>query len=386
MNAALLDRVLTPDVRRRLDAPTAEGTGLPNPCYTSEAWLALERERLFARTWMLAGFCHDIPAPGDACPVEVAGMPLLLLRDEAGQVRAFHNVCRHRGAVMVDAPCSGRKILTCPYHGWAYGLDGALRTRPHFHGAGHHDVAGRGNAGGPGLVPVRHAVWHDLIFVDIGGKAPAFEDHWAPFARRTAEYDFSALRFARTLTFDVKGNWKLVHENFFDPYHPPSVHPRLEVFAPITLRHETRADGAWLYNTNAIAEPQEGRGLGMPYYPGLDAKGRLTEWYFHLFPTLDFEIWPDQLAVFQLHPLAPDRTIEHIHLYFIGEGATDPRFEANRQSVYDMWDELNTEDFKIVENIQRARLSPAFDGGALSPYWDPPTQAFARMVAEAVAG
>lgn len=384
MNASLLDDVLTRDARARLAAPTADGTALPNACYTSGAWLALERERLFARTWMLAGFAHDIPEPGDACPVEVAGMPILLLRDDDGAVRAFHNVCRHRGAVIVDAPCAGKKILTCPYHGWAYGLDGRLRTRPHFHGAGHHEVVTGNEASRAGLAPVRLAVWHDLIFVDIGGKAPDFADHWAPFAERTKDYDFSALRFARTLTFDVKGNWKLIHENFFDPYHPPVVHPRLEVFAPITLRHETRSDGAWLYNTNGIAEPQDGRGLGMPYYPGLDDKGRRTEWYFHLFPTLNFEIWPDQLAVFQLHPLAPDRTIEHIHLYFIGEGATDPAYEAGRQSVYDMWAELNTEDFTIVENMQRARVSPGFDGGVLSPYWDPPIQRFGQMVAEAV--
>lgn len=383
MPSNLLNSVITADVRRRIAAPTAAGTGLPNACYTSDAWLALERERLFARSWMLAGFVHDIPAPGDACPVEVAGMPVLLLRDDDGKVRAFHNVCRHRGAVLVDKPCTGRKLLTCPYHSWVYGLDGGLRTVPHYHGAGQHLVVTPGD-GMPGLVPVRHAVWHDLIFVDMSGTAPDFAEHWAPFAERTAAYDFSALRYAKTLTFDVKGNWKLIYENFYDSYHVPSIHPRLEDFSPITLRTQAKGEGAWLIGTNPIAEPQDGRGIGMPYYPSLDAAGRRIEWFFHLFPTLCFELWPDQLAVFQLHAPAPDRTIEHIHLYFIGAAATDPAYAGGRQGVYDMWNELNTEDFKIVENIQMARHSPAFDGGRLSPFWDSSTQYFAKLTVDAM--
>jgi choline monooxygenase len=380
MNVEVTRNVLTDDVLSRFDVATEEGSGLPNACYTSAEWLKAENERLFSRTWMLAGFCHDVPKKGDVSPVELAGMPLLVLRDNDGQIQVFHNVCRHRGAVIVPEKCSGQRILTCPYHAWAYGLDGKLRSRPHFYGGDKHDTDPGPDA--PGLVPVRHAVWHDLIFVNISGDAIPFEEHWEPFARRTQDYDFSALRYARTLEFDVKGNWKLILENFFDAYHVPSVHPKLEEFAPIHTRVGTQIEGPWFHNTNPITEPQEGRGKGMPFYPGLDETGQRTEWYFHLFPTTLFEIWPDQLAVFQLHALEPGRTIEKIHMYFIGEGASEPQFESNRQGVYDMWDELNTEDFKIVENMQMARSSPAFDGGVLSPFWDPATQHFARLMAQ----
>ncbi len=380
MNVEVTRNVLTDDVLSRFDVATEEGSGLPNACYTSTEWLKAENERLFSRTWMLAGFCHDVPKKGDVSPVELAGMPLLVLRDNDDQIQVFHNVCRHRGAVIVPEKCSGQRILTCPYHAWAYGLDGKLRSRPHFYGGDKHDTDPGPDA--PGLVPVRHAVWHDLIFVNISGDAIPFEEHCEPFARRTQDYDFSALRYARTLEFDVKGNWKLILENFFDAYHVPSVHPKLEEFAPIHTRVGTQIEGPWFHNTNPITEPQEGRGKGMPFYPGLDETGQRTEWYFHLFPTTLFEIWPDQLAVFQLHALEPGRTIEKIHMYFIGEGATEQQYEPNRQGVYDMWDELNTEDFKIVENMQMARSSPAFDGGVLSPFWDPATQHFARLMAQ----
>lgn len=372
--------ILSDEVLARFDAPCGQGSGLPNRCYTSPAWLQAERERIFARTWMLAGFCHEVAGRGDACPVEVAGMPLAILRDREGAIRVFHNVCRHRGAVMVDAPCRDRQVLTCPYHGWSYGLDGKLRARPHFYGGGRHD--NRPGADAPGLVPVRHALWNDLIFVDLSGTAPPFEEHWRPFAERTADYDFGALAYAGRLDFDVKGNWKLIYENFYDAYHVPSVHPKLERFTPLATRRAVETEGPWFHNRSRIASPQEGRGLGMPFYPGLDEEGARTEWYFHLFPTTAIQIWPDQMAVFQLHALAPDRTIEHIHMYFVGEAASDPAYAEGRQAVYDMWNELNGEDFKIVENMQGARSSPGFDGGALSPYWDRATQHFSRLVAD----
>ena len=382
MNAALSDSPLTEGVLRCIAAPVETGTGLPNACYTSEDWLALENQRIFAQTWMLAGFCHDIPGRGDACPVKVAGVPILLLRDGNGEICAFHNVCRHRGAILLDAPCTSRKVLTCPYHAWTYALDGKLRSRPHFYGGGKHDVDPGDEL--PGLVPVRNAVWHDLIFVDLSGHARSFDEHWSPFAKRMQAYDFSALRYASTLDFDIKGNWKLIYENFFDPYHVPRVHPRLDKYTPMSKRPATWTDGNWFYSTLPIDEPQMGRSAPLPYYPGIDDKTRHTEWFYHLFPTTCLQIWPDQLAVFQLHALAPDHTIEHIHMYFIGEAATEPAFAQSRQSAYDMWQQLNTEDFTIVESMQVARSSPAFDGGMLSPYWDRATQHFAKLVVGAM--
>ncbi len=376
----LAHRILDESAVARFRSATGDGSGLPNECYTSPEWLKAENERIFARTWMLAGFCHDVPQPGDVSPVEMAGMPLIIVRDHDGMIRVFHNVCRHRGAVVVAQPCQRQSVLTCPYHAWVYGLDGSLRMRPHFFGGGRHDTDPGEYA--PGLVPVRHAVWHDLVFVNISGDAPEFEDHWEPFARRTRDYDFGALRYAATLNFDVRGNWKLIYENFYDAYHVPTVHPRLEVFTPLDTRVAVDTEGPWFHNTSMIQEPQPGRGIGMPMYPGLDGKGQRTEWYFHLFPTTAIQIWPDQFAVFQLHALAPDRTKEHIHMYFVGDAATDEVHAGHRQDVYDMWNELNTEDFEIVENMQGARASPGFDGGVLSPYWDPATQHFARLVTD----
>ena len=156
----------------------------------------------------------------------------------------------------------------------------------------------------------------------------------------------------------MKGNWKLIYENFYDAYHVPTVHPYMNEMTRLKERVGPKTEGPWFHNTSRIFNPQEGRGIGMPFYPGLDERGQTTEWYFVLFPAAAIQLWPDQFAVFQLHALAPARTVGHVHLYFIGEAATEPQYARNRQDVYDMWENLNPEDFGIVENMQRARSSP----------------------------
>ncbi len=108
----------------KLRRPVAEARGLPGAAYTSEEFYQLEQERLFPRTWMGVAFAHEIPDPGDAIPVTVAGLPVILLRDKKGEIRAFHNVCRHRAALVLREPEKGLSNLRCPYHAWTYGLDG----------------------------------------------------------------------------------------------------------------------------------------------------------------------------------------------------------------------------------------------------------------------
>jgi choline monooxygenase len=382
--AASLADLLGAEALARVDEPIETATGLPNAAYTSEAFLELENERLFARTWVLAGFAHDLPDPGDAVPVSVAGKPVLLVRQKDGAVRAFHNVCRHRGARLLSEPCKGRSSLTCPYHAWRYTLDGKLAARPHFHGANKHDVIEGGDAE-LGLAPLRSGQWFDLIFVDLSGEAPPLEEHLAPMTRRLAGYDLSVLRHAGHLTFEVEANWKLVHENFIEPYHVFAVHPGLLRFAPMDIRRPTAFEGPCFYNDYHYPAPEDGRGSeDLPHYPGLTGDLAQRGLWFHFFPSLDIELWTDQFAVFQVTPLSPGRTREDIHVYLIGEAAESEAYAEARQKVLDMWDGLNAEDITVLEMLQAGRHSPGFDGGRLSPYWDGAPHHFARLVADAL--
>src|SRR5260221_14624619 len=140
----------------------------PPAAYTDPAFFALERELVFRRHWISVAFAHEIPDPGDAMPIDAAGVPLVLLRDREGEIRAFHNVCRHRGSAILSAPVKGQPTLRCPYHGWAYGLDGRLRATPLWDGkrATPPEALDRADLA---LAPVRCGVWADIVFVDLSG-------------------------------------------------------------------------------------------------------------------------------------------------------------------------------------------------------------------------
>ena len=151
----------------RLEQAVESGSGLPNLAYTSTDFFALERATVFHDNWVFAGFAHELRQPGDMLPVEIAGQPVLLLRDGDGQIRAFHNVCRHRGARLVETRRNAKKIV-CPNHAWSYGLRGQLIARPHFYGGDQHDV-NQADCHRADLVPIRCHLWHDWIFIDLGG-------------------------------------------------------------------------------------------------------------------------------------------------------------------------------------------------------------------------
>ncbi len=354
--------------------PTGEARGLPNSAYTSEEFYALEQKLLFARTWTCAGYGHQIPRPGDILPVTVAGYPLILVRDRDGGINAFHNVCRHRGALLVAEPAKGARVIRCPYHAWCYRLDGQLDQRPHFRGPGKHD------ADGAGLHPVRSESWLDAVFVNLDGEAPPLTQHLKPVLDRLAGYDLSAMRYSGTLTFDLDTNWKLALENYIEPYHLSAVHPALQAATPMST-YDLSHDGPCMIGTAPIASRQVGWGEGLPAFPHTSERALNRLLYFVLFPSLGFGLTPDRFNFFQVIPDGPHRTREVIHLYF-ADAAMAAEYAPVRQGALEAWDALNNEDIWIVERLHQGRTSPAFDGGTLSPYWDTVTHHFARLVVD----
>ena len=189
----------------RINRPVGEATCLPNASNTSPSFFELEQRLIFRRSWVLAGYTHELANPGDMRPIEVAGIPLLMVRDEAGDIRVFQNVCRHRGARLLDAGCQGKQSIVCPYHSWTYSLDGRLQRRPHFYGGDSHDVVTDAKDVG-GLIPVRAERWHHWVMVNIDGNAPPLDEHLAFIDNAIEGYDFSAMSHAGTLTFDIDTN------------------------------------------------------------------------------------------------------------------------------------------------------------------------------------
>lgn len=364
-------------------APIEEASGLPNAAYWSDEWLALEQERVFRRSWVFAGAEAEIAEPGAMKPIEIGGAPLVVVRGRDGVVRAFHNVCRHRGARLVTEPC--RKFtLTCPYHAWNYGLDGKLRARPHFLGPDRVDRFENGGGEKLDLVPARTEVWNGCIFVNVSGDAEPLHNWLAPLMGRTRSYDFAAIRWAGKLEFEVRANWKLVYENYMEGYHVFAVHPRLIKFAPMNIRWSGEWQDHVFYNDYVFPQMEEGRGEGLPHYPGLPPSDAQRGLWFLCFPHFAAEVYPDQFTLLVSYPVAPDLTREELHVFLIGDAATAEAYRAPREALLKMWDELNREDIGVLELLQQGRRSPAYDGGRLSPHWEGPTHQFGRRIVEKI--
>jgi len=378
-----IERVVAQAWRASVDADSGHARGLPNEAYVDEAWFALEQRRLFRSTWMLVGFVRDVPQAGDVLPTTVAGCPILLVRDDDGAVRAFHNVCRHRGAILAQSAGRGRRVLTCPYHGWTYSLDGKLNRRPHFFGGDRHDPVPSGSQE-LGLRSIRCATWNGLLFVDIGGNAVPLDEHLKVASGLLLQYPVEALRFSTVIEFAIAANWKLVLENYTDNYHIFRIHPTLDKTLPMSARQVAITQESLIWGTMRYETPQSGWGTGMPIGPNMPEEMINRSAFIMLFPTCAIQVWDNQLTVLQIIPVGPDHTEERLHLYFFGDAAHDDEHAGVRNHVVEAWRKVNGEDIAACEQMQIGRTSPGFDGGILSPYWDTPTQHFSRLVLEAL--
>ena len=367
----------------RLSKSVAEGSGLPNLAYTSDDFYRLEQQTVFYKNWVFAEFAHRLERIGDMLPVEIAGQPIVLVLGEDHVIRAFHNVCPHRGARLVSECRNSRKFV-CPNHSWSYSLAGQLIARPHFHGGEQHDV-NRDSCHRANLVEIRCVTWHDWVFVNLSGTAGDFADCVAPITRRLEGYDMSAMRFSDSLSFDLQANWKLPIENFIEPYHVFSCHPWLNDFVGMDERDPPGFEDMVLLCGYQFQKPDPARGGELPWFPNLPVDKQDRGDWFVLFPNFAFEIFPDQVDVFLCTPTGATSCRETIALYFIGEGADGEQYQAAREHVVKNWHDLNQEDIGIIERMQAGRYSDGFDGGVLSPYWDPVQQHFARLMHDAIA-
>ena len=385
-----LHEALNDAVLEGMTATTGEAKGLPNAAFTDSAFLELERKHLFSRTWVFAGSRSAVSEPGAVRCLEVAGRQLFMATDAKGETRVWFNVCPHRGARLVGEDQDKAAVLTCPYHGWSFGLDGGLRARPHYHAPLEHDRQGS-KAERDCLFEVRSAIWHDWVFVNIDGQAPAFEDYMAPAMKAYEDWNLGALRLAHYQPFEFHANWKLVVENFCDNYHVFMVHPALHDAQEPRDRFGMSPDGVHMFNRFVIGV--EGRGLTpdpdgptLPEIPDLPDALEKDSPFCNLFPNATMAIFPTNVAFFSFEPVTVDETIMHVWFYFAGDAAHDEEHRAGREAVIAEWANLNAEDSGICHRLQEGRTCDAYDGGRFAPYWDAGTLHFHRQIADAIRG
>ena len=366
-------------------AETAQARALPNEAYVDPDFLAFERARLFEAGWACLGFGKDVPHPGDVVPRSLLGLPLILLRNGQGEIRVFHNVCSHRGVELVAEPCHVTGALRCPYHSWAYDLEGRLKATPFIGGPGVNRCEGFDKSA-HGLKPVRSAVWFDMVFVNVDGKAPDFSDYIAPLQQRWNMFDGSLIRHSgadSSTTFDVKCNWKLAVENYCEADHLPWVHPGLNSYSKLEDHYNINEWDSFAGQGSRVYRPSlTETGRELPNFPDLPTQFRGGAEYAALFPNVLLGIHQDHFFAMRLEPVGVARTIEHVELYYVGEDALSDDYAQIRSANLRTWSQVFAEDVDVVQRMQRGRASPAFDGGVFSPVMDVPTHCFHKWAAQ----
>jgi len=366
--------------------PIETATGLPNLTYTGEDYFRFERDAVIAPTWAGIAFTDSIPERPFALPVEFMGLPLLVVRDRQGTLRVFHNVCSHRGMKLVAEPTEVKGVITCRYHCWAYATNGDLKATPHLGGVEQHHAAGFDQAA-HGLKPVRSAVFMGILFVNLSGRAPDFDQHTALLRHRAEELlgprGWAQLAPGATdarLSLVAPCNWKLAVENYCEAYHLPWVHPELNSYSRLEdhycfLSEGFAGQGSLAYRGSDIA------GAHLPRIDGWPSARLHVAEYPTLYPNVLLGFQADHAFAILLIPEAPARTREELRIFYVGAGASEDAYRGCRAATLSAWRIVFEQDLTAVEQLQLGRASPGYGGGVFSPAMDTATHHFHAWVA-----
>ena len=345
--------------------------GLSSHAYTNQDYWQHEQQTLFENNWVFVGFAHELQQTGDVIPIEVAGKPLFLIRNQHGEINVFHNVCRHRCLKLIDQSDNVGPRIRCPYHSWVYNLNGELKSTPHFAGSGNHVPEGF-DISQHSLVPVHCGIWFDWIFVNLSQSPTPFDDHVAPLKKRLKDIDFEAIKPVGVIDLgEVNCNWKLLMENFIEPYHVQFVHSNT-TDQPLK-DHYTVIDGHCLGSAVDIDEPVQQNGRNTLAVSSL---------YLTLFPNFVFgRYFPDQLGVHLNVPVSVNQTRQRRVIYTTdGVDRSDEQIEALKS----LWYDVHKEDHEMCERMQVGRTSVvAEQGGLLSPHWEDSVRCFQQLALQA---
>ena len=343
---------------------------LPWSWYTDPAVHRLEQERIFRRSWQYVGRVDEISEPSSFVTTRAVDVPVLLVRDEESVLRAFVNVCRHRGSLVCTGSGS-RRTLQCPYHAWTYGLDGRLLNAPRL------EREGGASTDGLGLLPLRLETWGPFAFVNPDPDAPPLADVLGDVPARVEEagIDVGALRFLRRSESEVAANWKVCAENYLECYHCPAAHPGFSDVVDVSPGTYGLDEHGWCMSQVGPVRP-EPRG-------SYDPAGAISAGQFHLvFPNTVVNVMPGHpnLSIGPIVPLSPERTFRRLD-YLVASDAD----EGWVASMVEFDDRVGEEDRELVERVQAGVRSGLVEHGRLLPESERLVAHFQRLVLDALA-
>jgi len=349
---------------------------LPARYYTDPENFRREMESFFSRTWVCAGRSEQIAHAGNYFLREVAGESIVITRDASGVLRAFHNVCRHRGTRMcreTEGKFAGR--IQCPYHGWSYGLDGRLIGAPHMEADFRHEDYP--------LHSVKIAEWDGNVFLNLDAQAPPLAAQLGDLPAKFSPWRMQDLRLQKRIEYDVAANWKLIVTNYNECLHCPVLHPMLSRISDYLSGANDQPQpgyigGSMEFRDAAETMSTDGKRRRAPL-PGLDNERCKLVLYYTVFPNLLVSLHPDYVMTHTLWPLAVDRTHVICEWHFHPDEMAKPDFCGD--DAVEFWDITNREDWGISELSQKGISSRAYTPGPYSRQEALPA-AFDRMILE----
>jgi choline monooxygenase len=348
--------------------------------YTDPHILEVEREKIFRRTWQLVGTldqaCGEangvkrtISDPESYFTADVAGEPVIVVRDKAGTLRAFSNVCRHRaGPIALGSGC--KNVLRCQYHGWTYTLDGLLIGTPDVDGVEFFDRSSMG------MVPLRVEVWEDFIFVNFDRPSEPLSAYLGAIPEQARGFQFNGLQLAERRDYVIDCNWKVYVDNYLEGYHIPIAHPGLmrEIdyaqYRTDTFRYYSQQFAP----IRAMKPNDAGERL---YAPGTGLREAL---YFWIFPNLMLNIYPDNISTNVIVPLSTEKTLTIFEWFFHDLDQAKTKERIARAVAFS--DEVQQEDIVLCENVQRGLRSSTYDRGRYSVKRENGVHHFHMLLAE----
>jgi len=368
-----MNQILDTSLLKEFDRTDGPTHGLPGAAYVNEEFMQLENRHLFSKSWVFVGFVHELLKPGDVIPISVAGQPLFLIKNKSSEISAYHNVCRHRNLQLINQPTNCGRFIRCPYHNWTYDLCGKLKNAPYF-GGDAKQIPENFKLEDNSLIPVNCAIWHDWIFINLDKAPEPFEDFIDPIKNVLGDNDVTEYHPVATIEFgQVNCNWKLLMENFIEPYHVQFVH-KTTTSQPL-VDHYPVIEGGCLGSAVDLSEQQVASA-------GVGTLG-VTSRYLTLFPNFVLGTYqPDQIGVHLNTPVDSEKTLQRRVIYVHKNSSYS---NEKIQQLKDLWHRVHLEDHEMCERLQKGRHSElAATGGVLSPHWETSVRKFQELVVNTI--
>ena len=348
MSGATLSHDEFAEISGRYDDNAKRSHSINTRCYLDEKYLRIEREQIFKRSWQF--ICHEekLREPGQYVTASVEGLSIVALRNQNGELKAFYNVCKHRGHELLFGDGRIRRI-TCPYHAWTYDLDGRLARAPrseHLENFATGDIC---------LHPVRIEVFCHLVFANLDSQAAPLAEQSGGLGEEIMAYapDLGRLTFAKRLTYSIRANWKAVVDNFLECYHCPVAH---KGFSSMIDMNTYQVETHGIYSSH-MAKARAGDNDAY----SIDDATVTDHAVWFLWPNLTLMRYPGRgnFMVWRFYPVDAQCTYEEFDFFF----ETAEPGDSEREAIRFIDEVLQPEDIGLVESVQRGMNTPAFESG-----------------------